>query len=125
MAIDFSDEDAVLADVAKALDIDPDELDIKESHLGDFGAGTVYEITIRGGHKEWNVVEDDDQERALAIEIVKQDLDDDPSMFEPNFIESHIDIDRLRRDLESDVMSERIDYWNDADVEDFWKEYER
>ncbi len=45
--VDFDDEDSVLAEMAEALDIDPDELKIRESHLTSFGAGTVYEITIR------------------------------------------------------------------------------
>jgi hypothetical protein len=128
--IDFDDEDAVLAEVAKALDIDPDELRIKESHLGDFGAGTVYEIAVHGGRhgKEWNVVADEDQEIELATAIVKQDLEESPENFEPNFIESHIYTDRLRRDLESDVLNSRIDELSDMASrrpDDFWKEYER
>lgn len=126
--IDFDDEDAVLAEMAEALDIDAEELRIKDSHLTDFGAGTVYQITIRGGgHKEWYVVADSDQERELAIEIVKQDLDDQPEIFNQSFIEQHIDTDRLRRDLESDVVSMRIDDLTDmADrrPDDFWREYE-
>ena len=31
--------------------------------------------------KEWSVVEDYDQQRALALEVVKQDLEEDPSVF--------------------------------------------
>ena len=125
-SVDFDDEDAVLADMAKALDIDPDELKIKESHLGDFGAGTVYEVTILGGgHKEWCVVADEDQERELALSIVKQDLEESPENFEPNFIESHIDMGRLRRELESDVQSSNEERLRDERPGDFWKEYER
>lgn len=125
-SVDFDDEDAVLAEMGRALDIDPDELKIKENHLGDFGAGTVYEITIRGGgHKEWCVVADEDQERELALAIVKQDLEESPENFNQDFIESHIDINRLRRDLESDVQSMREDDLREMDAEDFWKEYER
>lgn len=127
--IDFGDEEAVLAEMAAELDIDPDELKIKESHLGSFGAGTVYEITIQGGgHKEWNVVEDSDQEEELAIEIVTQDLNDQPEIFEKNFIESHIDMDRLRRELHSDVLDsniERITSDANHDPDGFWSDYER
>lgn len=127
--IDFGDEEAVLAEMAAELDIDPDELKIKESHLGSFGAGTVYEITIQGGgHKEWNVVEDSDQEEELAIEIVTQDLNDQPEIFEKNFIESHIDMDRLRRELHSDVLDsniERITFDANHDPDGFWSDYER
>lgn len=77
--VDFDDEDAVLADVAKALDIDPDELSIGEARgQSSFGVATVYEITVRGGHKEWNVVENEDAERELALAVVKQDLEEQP-----------------------------------------------
>jgi hypothetical protein len=94
--IDFGDEDAVLAEIARELDIDPDELDIKEeTGLTGFGTGTVYEITIKGGHKEWMVVENSDQEEELAVEIVKQDLEEEPELFGKSFIESHINMDRL------------------------------
>jgi hypothetical protein len=130
--IDFDDEDAVLAEMAHELDIDPDELKIKSSRgLEGFGTGTVYEITIRGHggpHKEWSVVADDDQAEKLAIEVVKQDLEEEPENFNKSFIEQHINTDRLRRDLHSDVYDMRQeDLANDAqrDPERFWDEYER
>lgn len=124
--IDFGNEDAVLAEIARELDIDPDDLKIKESHLGSFGAGTVYEITIRGGgHKEWNVVENDDQERELALEIVKQDLKQEPEIFEKNFIESHIDTKHLRKELEYDVQNNNEETLHDRSDDEFWREYER
>jgi hypothetical protein len=128
--IDFDDEDAVLAEMATELNIDADELRIREdSGLSSFGAGMIYSITIRGGgHKEWYVAESEDQMHELAVEIVKQDLDEDPSMFNQSFIEGHINMDRLRRDLESDLLNARIDdlsYEADRRPDDFWDAYER
>ena len=124
--IDFGDEEAVLAEMAAELDVDVDELKIKESHLGSFGVGTVYEITIRGGgHKEWMVVENSDQEEELAVEIVKQDLEEEPELFEKSFIESHINMDRLRRDLTDDVLNNNIETLQDRSDDEFWREYER
>ena len=123
--VDFNDEETVLAEMARELDIDPDELKIKESHLGSFGAGTVYEITIKGGHKEWMVVENSDQEEELAVEIVKQDLEEEPELFEKSFIESHINMDRLRRDLTDDVLNNNIETLQDRSDDEFWREYER
>ena len=126
--IDFDDEDAVLDEMARELDIDADQLRIREArNLVGFGAGTVYEITT-GAHKEWYVVADDDQARDLALEIVKQDLDDQPEIFNQSFIENHINMDRLRRDLESDVMDMRIEDLTDTAErrpDDFWDDYER
>jgi hypothetical protein len=122
--VDFADEDSVLEEMARTLDIDPDELEIREDRSG-FSV-QAYEVTIRGGsRKEWKVVENEDAERELALEIVKQDLDDQPEIFEPNFIESHINIDRLRRDLHSDVQYGNEERLRDERVDDFWDEYER
>jgi len=124
--IDFGDEDAVLAEIARELDIDPDELDIKEeTGLTRFGTGTVYEITIKGGHKEWMVVENSDQEEELAVEIVKQDLKQEPEIFEKNFIESHIDTKHLRKELEYDVQNNNEETLRDRSDDEFWREYER
>ena len=126
-SVDFDDEDSVLAEMARELDIDPDELRIKESHLGDFGAGTVYEITIRGSKngKEWLVVADEDQERELALAMVKQDLDESPENFNQDFIESHIDMDRLKRELESDLQNHNEETLRDMRDSEFWREWER
>jgi hypothetical protein len=122
--VDFSDEDAVLAEMGKALDIDPDELTITDR--SDFGVSS-YEINIRGGRagKEWHVVASEDDERELALEMVKQDLEQEPEIFNQDFIESHIDTDRLRRDLESDVRNQNEERLRDERDRDFWDEYER
>jgi hypothetical protein len=121
--IDFNDEESVLAEMARELDIDPEELNIKEERgLTGFGSGTVYEITIKvGGHKEWHVVENEDQERELALAIVKQDLEEEPEIFNKDFIESHIDMEKLGSELHSDVLDMRIDDLGEMDAEDFWK----
>jgi hypothetical protein len=127
--IDFDDEDAVLEEVARALDEDPDDLRIDEdSGLTGFGAGTVYSITVRGGgHKEWQVVADSDQERELALEIVKQDLEEEPGIFNQDFIERHIDKDKLRGALHGDALNMRIDDLSEMGgrhPDRFWKEWE-
>jgi hypothetical protein len=126
-SVDFDNEDAVLAVMAKELDIDVEDLRIEEDRgLTGFGSGTVYSVTIRGGgHKEWYVVADSDQERELALEIVKQDLGEQPEIFNQDFIERHIDVDRLRRDLESDVRNQREEDLRDMRDRDFWSEWER
>ena len=128
-SIDFGDEEQVLHEMATELNIPEDELRIQEDRgLSGFGEGTVYSITIRGGgHKEWQVAEDSDQEHALAVAIVTQDLEQEPEIFEQHFIESHIDTDRLRRDLMSDVenmCNEDLQDMADRRPDDFWREYE-
>jgi hypothetical protein len=65
-SVDFDDEDAVLAEMARELDVDPDELKIRDDRSG-FSV-QAYEITIRGGgHKEWKVVADEDAERTGSV----------------------------------------------------------
>jgi hypothetical protein len=123
--IDFNDEDAVLVEMAEALKVDPDDLTIKESHLGDFGAGTIYQIEL--GDQEWHVARDEDQAHELAIAMVTQMLEEEPENFVSSFIESHIDIEHLRKELHSDVYDMRFD---DADElasrrpDEFWEAYE-
>ena len=118
---DFDDEDQVLAEIARVLDIDRDELDIRRGSPPN-GYGEAYMISIHGGHKEWIVMRDDDEFDAAAVEGVKNDLQESPENFESNFIRHHIDMDRLRRDLSSDLSNSNSDYVSDLDPERFWKE---
>lgn len=127
-AFDFDDADAVLAEIAEELDIDVDELEIDaNSSLEGFGACDVYEVRIKHSRhgKSWSVVENDEAARDLAIAIVKQDLEEEPGNFNQSFIEQHINMRRLKDDLESDVEQERRDYYEDIardDPERFWEE---
>jgi hypothetical protein len=126
-AIDFGDEEAVLEDVAKALETDIEELSIEEaSGLSGFGEGTIY--LVSEGRIEYNIAENHDQAYALAVAVVKQDLEQEPEIFNKEFIESHINTDKLRDELRHDVLDFRIeDLTDDAerDPERFWKDYER
>ena len=40
--VDFSDEESVAAAMAIALEVDPDDIKIKSSHLESFGTGTYW-----------------------------------------------------------------------------------
>lgn len=117
----FDDEKAVLREVCKEIGYDPSDCSIEDSReLQGFSAGTFY--TIACGNKEWNVAKDSDSMRELAIEIVKQDLESEPENFNRSFLERHIDIDRLKRDLRSDLESSNYDYAKEIGAERFWKE---
>lgn len=123
-AADFTDEDAVLAEVAEEIGEDVEDLKIEEdSGLGSFGEGTVYRVS--SGRREWCVVEDVDTAYKLAVAVVTQDLESEPEMFEKSFLESHIDKDKLRRELEPAVLSMAEDDLSEMDTEDFWSEAER
>lgn len=121
--VDFDDEESVLAEVAADLGYEPEDLKIEEDRgFTGFGEGTVYRI--ESGNKEWMVAENDEQSRALAIAVVTQDLEQEPEIFNKDFLESHIDKERLARDLRSDVHSERYDYLSDLgsrNPDEFWE----
>lgn len=122
---DFSDEDAVLAEVAEALEEDVTDLRIKEDMLTSFKEGTVYRVSTRGGRREWCVAEGHEAAYNLAVAIVTQDLEDEPEeLFSPEFLESHIDMDRLKDALEMDMQDSEEDDLRELDAEDFWREAE-
>ena len=118
---DFEDEQDVLREIAKELDIDRDELTINRGSSPN-GCGDTYTISTHGGRQEWIVMRDEDEFDSAAVEGVKNDLQESPENFEPNFIQSHIDLDRLRRDLHSDVSSSNTDYASEIGAERFWEE---
>lgn len=100
---DFDDMESVAAEMAHVLDVPVEDINIKEaSNYGGFINDTIYEIDF-GGTKEFYVVRDSDAEEALALAIVKQDLESEPELFNQSFIESMIDTDKLRSELMSDV----------------------
>ena len=107
--VDIDDEDSVLEEMSKELDIDVDELSIEAArNYEGFGISPVWEITIKGGrNKEWYVVADDEAADDLAIEVVKQDLESEPEIFNKEFIEQHIDEKKLKAQLYTDVIEHR------------------
>lgn len=109
--VDFDDEDSVKRVMAKELEVDPEDIKIEEAHYRDYTGDTYYRIDI--GSQEYFVAKDNDSAYDLAIAMVKQDLEESPENFNQSFIESHIDTDRLRRDLESDVSNSNYEYFND------------
>jgi len=121
ITVDFTDEESVKRAMAKELEVDPSDINIEESHYKDFTGDTYYRIDF-GGDKEYFVAKDNDSAYDLAVAMVKQDLEEDPSMFNQSFIESHIDTDRLRRDLESDVSNSNTEYFNDMRDSDLARE---
>lgn len=138
--VDFDDEDAVLAEMAAELDFPVDELSIETArNYESFGVSPVYMITTEGGSrkrafealtgrrdfKEWYVVLNDDAAHELALALVKQDLEHEPEIFNQDFLQNHIDLDRLRRDLHSDTHSSNYDRLSEERTNDFWREADR
>jgi hypothetical protein len=100
--VDFDDESKVLKEIARCLDEDPSDLTIKKGSAPN-GYGTAY-IIEQGSDREYIVMENEDKFETAARLGVEYDLKDDPSMFNQSFVESHINLERLRNDLHSDVF---------------------
>lgn len=106
--VNFDNEESIRKFMAKELDVDLEDVSIEENRgLSGFGAGTVY--TVTSGREEYAVVRDVDAMEELALEVVKQDLENEPEIFSPDFIEQHIDTDHLRKQLWSDVYDGRYE----------------
>jgi hypothetical protein len=105
--VDFDDEDSVRSAMAEALGCDVGDVEISEDKgLGSFGKDTVYEVQC--GH-EYKVVRSEDEMEDLAIAVVTQDLEQEPELFDKDFISGHIDTDHLRKELWSDVYNSKFD----------------
>lgn len=117
------DEENVLAEMAEALDVDLDDLDISQSHLEDFGDGDAFTVTT--GRKEWTVVPDEDVAEAIALSVVTQDLEHEPEIFDKNFIEGHINQKALKQWVREAAYD--YDYFEDMsrNAEEFWEEAAR
>lgn len=95
-------------------------LDLSKGRYSSWGnAGSV---TVDG--TEYNVIEDEDEAERIAIELVKNDLETEPSMFNQDWLQSFITIsdtdkrimiseeeDSIRQDIESDA--DRMDETDD------------
>lgn len=123
---DFGVEADVAQVMAQELDCDPEDLELNDNGRGcfnSFGVGVFWYVEL--GKKGYVVAESHDAMRELALAVVEQDLNDEPESFNQVFIESHINIEKLRRDLESEENSANYDYFNDMDDDDLIAEAKR
>lgn len=65
--------------------------------------------TLTVGSEEFVVSPDSDTTHALALALVKNDLETEPSIFNQDFLRSYIDLDRIKNDLRADVEEQTRD----------------
>ena len=120
--VNFYDEKDVLREFCAAeRSCKPDDCEIEEAAgLTSLHEGTYY--TIACGKQEWEIAKDHDSMRGLAVAIVEQNLGDEPEIFNQGWLENHINTDRLRRELETDVHDSNYYYAKEIGTERFWKE---
>ena len=98
---------AVRSQMAEALDCDPGDLEVSEWNSG-FG---VEGWEVRLGDQEYLVFMEQDQAEAAAIAMVREDLENEPEIFNQAWLEGHIsmsetDVRMLARDLVGEYPDE-------------------
>ena len=109
---DYKDmiDNETMKDFLKKIGFDYD--DIKNVNEDESGI-----IRVEIGSQEWYIFDDDDRAEEFAKDRVRQDLEDEPEMFTQDWLQNHIDIDRLRNDLQSDVEEINRSYYDDIESE--------
>jgi len=106
----------VQLDMARALDVSPSDLVVTEERPYD----ESFEVSL--GRKEWVVVPDEDTAREIALARVTEDLENEPELFNPNFIQSHIDQEALKKWVyDARMEDDYVDEIAERQVDDFWR----
>ena len=72
---------------------------------------------VKNGNEEYLVFESSDDAEEYALEQVKTDLEDDPSMFSQDWLEGHINMDNLKEQLEDGVTDLNRNYYDNIESE--------
>jgi hypothetical protein len=78
-------EDSVAREFADEFAVDPDDVFIDERR--DFGVD-YFEVEVN--RREYLVFADDDAAKTFAVNRVAEDLEDDPSLFNQDWLQSHV-----------------------------------
>lgn len=114
------DEDSVAAELSKELkeDVDPSEV-----YEEDMWGETVFKVDVGG--VEYYVFKDDDSAEEAAFAYVKQSLEEEPEIFNQDWLEGHIDMKALGEWVYDAVMEDDYAYEiAQDDPERFWDEAE-
>lgn len=104
--IEFNEEN-VRREMADELGVDPADLVVDESPLASFGEEA---LQVRLGQKEYTVVEDEETAERLALAVVTQDLEQEPELFNPDFLARHIDMKKLEEWVYEAAMEDDYAY---------------
>jgi len=96
-------------------EIEDDVSEITSIEDNDTGDGW---LTLKfGKDEEWTLAPSEDDAEKVARERVEEDLDNEPELFTPSWLEGHINTDNLRNQLESDVSDSNQNYYDDIESE--------
>lgn len=80
-------------------DLDPDRAKVQDSYWG-WSSGRVVQVEV--GQRDYGVAVDENSAFDLAVELVTQDLEQEPELFTQSWLEQHINTDALRDALYAD-----------------------
>lgn len=105
VAEEFSlDQDlaAAVFEMAKEEDIDLDMADVEDNYWGWPVDGVAH---VEDGNREYGVARDYETANSLAVQMVMEQLEEEPELFTPSWLANFINLDRLRRNLAYDVQN--------------------
>ena len=116
-AIEQDDQQLIVElDMARALNVSPSEIIVTEGRPYD----ESFEVRV-GRNQEYVVVPDEDTAREIAVARVTEDLKNEPEIFSPSFVESHIDEKKLQKYVYDVRMEdEYVEELAEHQVDDFW-----
>ena len=104
-------EDTLKADFAKQFGHDKDEIEVEEKD-------DYWEVKI--GNEEYMVFADSDKAEQYAIEQVKEDLENEPGMFNQDWLSHHTSLSETDRNILANEGADRI--VDDSDDNELLKE---
>lgn len=102
MALEIDDDDFVAAELADAMDLDPDDLTIED---GDFSTVTTKKASL-GLSKEFVVFANEDDAEKAALEYVAASIKDDPELWHGAWLNEFYDEEDLKRIVEQSVRDQ-------------------
>lgn len=106
----------VLLDMARELDVPPTDLEVTEGRPYDDSFEVVH------GNESYVVVPDEATAYNIALERVKEDLENSPSSFSSSFIEAHIDQKELKKYVfDARLDDDYVEELAERQPDDFWR----
>jgi len=104
---------------ADTLGIDAEEFKELEKEIGEISSVDERDgrYVIESENGEFEATDSEDDAEQLALDQLREDLENEPELFTPSWLEGYIDIDNLRDQLEDEVSNSNRDYVDEIETE--------
>lgn len=125
----YAEQDDTKADVMSTYEEDWRYKAIDEFNIEEKESLTLEENTSPDENgmtfDHWQIYQDEETAEAVALARVKEDLENEPELFSANFIASHVNREKLKNTLWSDVREHRSDDFDEMSDDDKAEALER